>query len=279
MQTRALAFTNKLYSKTLPLNEEFYESYLHLDDSISQTEFTNMLKMRPNLINVNIVPSEDNIVTHEAITKIPTISSLKNLQYLSFNYIPITEIPRTLINLLSLNCHNTLITEIPDTLINLHHLCCHNTPITEIPDTLINLQYLCCHNTSITKIPDTLVNLEELYCYETSIKEIPNTLINLNTLNCKTTFVQNIPNTLVKLEMLTCDRTVDIPKNLQEKQFLKYIYIYILVFEIRGILLNVSQELLVNHQYLLRVSCCISFLRNRFVYDIMNWLVYTFFPS
>jgi len=44
-------------------------------------------------------------------------------------------------------------------------------------------------------------------------------------LNCKTTFVKNIPNTLGKLEILTCNRTVNIPKNLQERYHKRQIQI------------------------------------------------------
>ena len=201
MQTRALAFTNKSYSKTLPLNKEFYEINLIVRsrDGISQKEFTNMIKIRPNLLYITI--NMHNIL----ITEIPIISSLKNLQYLSFIYTSITEIPNILINLWYLDCSYTPITKIPDTLVKLKNLYCRHTSIKEIPATLINLKYLYCNNTPITEIPDTLINLEYL--------------------NCKTTFVKNIPNTLGKLEILTCNRTVNIPKNLQERYHKRQIQI------------------------------------------------------
>jgi hypothetical protein len=80
--------------------------------------------------------------------------------------------------------------------------CCDN--IKKIPKTLINLKTLDCCKTQIKKIPETLINLRTLYCSHTQIKFIPKTLIKLKEIFGGSSNLIYLPEEFTKLDVLTC---------------------------------------------------------------------------
>jgi Leucine-rich repeat (LRR) protein len=88
------------------------------------------------------------------------------------------------------------------------YCCKNVKKIPKIPKTLINLKYLYCHESQIRKIPKTLINLKNLYCENTNVKKIPKTLINLKSLYCVNTKIKFIPETIKYLGFLSCNKDV-----------------------------------------------------------------------